>query len=126
MTFGWYQLKLLGALLGIFVFKSLFWRQSSNLTGRFIQVINSNILLKEKWVHKGNEHCFPQKKKCGWLTVNWYNELLFNNYYNLLTMFSIFWSITSLLAFDIWRPKNFSHFLSFQKKRKCIIHTLLL
>jgi hypothetical protein len=35
-----------------------------------------------------------------WL-VNRYNELQFNNYYNLLTMFSIFWSITSLLAFDI-------------------------
>jgi hypothetical protein len=33
--------------------------------------------------------------------VNCYNELQFNNYYNLLTMFSIFWSITSLLAFDI-------------------------
>jgi hypothetical protein len=25
----------------------------------------------------------------------------FNNYYNILTMFSIFWSITSLLPFDI-------------------------
>jgi hypothetical protein len=42
MTFGWYQLKLLGALLGIFEFKFLFWRQSSNVTGRFIQVVNSN------------------------------------------------------------------------------------
>jgi hypothetical protein len=30
--------------------------------------------------------------------VNCYNELQFNNYYNLLTMFSIFWSITSLLV----------------------------
>jgi hypothetical protein len=34
--------------------------------------------------------------------VNCYNEMQFNNnYYNLLTMFSIFWSITSILAFDI-------------------------
>jgi hypothetical protein len=33
--------------------------------------------------------------------VNRYNEFPFNNYYNLLAMFSIFWSITSLLAFDI-------------------------
>jgi hypothetical protein len=28
-------------------------------------------------------------------------KLQFNNYYNLLATFSIFWSITSLLAFDI-------------------------
>jgi hypothetical protein len=47
MTFGWYQLKLLGAFLGIFEFKFLIWRQSSNVTGRFLQGVNSNILLKE-------------------------------------------------------------------------------
>jgi hypothetical protein len=37
--------------------------------------------------------------------VNCYKELQFNNYDNLLTTFSIFWSITSLLAFGI-RSKN--------------------
>jgi hypothetical protein len=36
MTFGWYQLKLLGALLGIFEFKFLFWRQLPIVTGRFM------------------------------------------------------------------------------------------
>jgi hypothetical protein len=35
MMFGWYQLRLLGALLEIFEFKFLFWRQSSNVTDRF-------------------------------------------------------------------------------------------
>jgi hypothetical protein len=50
-------------------FKFLFWRQSSNVTGKFIQVINSNSLLKEKSVHQRNGHCFPQKKMCGWLTA---------------------------------------------------------
>jgi hypothetical protein len=44
MMFGWYQLKLLG---GIFEYKFLFWRQSANVTGRFIKVVNSNILLKD-------------------------------------------------------------------------------
>jgi hypothetical protein len=42
----------------------------------------------------------PSAKEKVWV-VNSYNELQFNNYYNLLTMFSIFWSITSLLAFDM-------------------------
>jgi hypothetical protein len=44
-----------------------------------------------------------------------YNELQFNNYYNLLTMFSIFWSITSLLAFDIRYSlsKNSKYFFTF-------------
>jgi hypothetical protein len=43
--------------------------------------------------------------------VNCYNELQFNNYYNLLTTFSIFWSITSLLAFDIRNlSKNSKYF----------------
>jgi hypothetical protein len=51
--------------------------------------------------------------------VNRYNEFPFNNYYNLLAMFSIFWSITSLLAFDIptvsAKTVNiFLHFLAVQ------------
>jgi hypothetical protein len=59
----------------------------------------------------------PAKEKV-WV-VNSYNELQFNNYYNLLTMFSIFWSITSLLAFDIRTISAktiniFSHFLAVQ------------
>jgi hypothetical protein len=46
-------------------------------------------------------------------------KLQFNHYYNLLTMFSIFWSITSLLAFDIRTVSAktvniFLHFLAVQ------------
>jgi hypothetical protein len=44
----WLVSTKLGALLGIIEFTFLFWHQSSNMTGRFIQVKNSNILLKEK------------------------------------------------------------------------------
>jgi hypothetical protein len=105
MTFGWYQLKLLGALLGIFEFKFLFWLQSSNVTGRFLQVKNSNILLKEKWIHKRNEHRFPQKKKCGWLTATM-NCNLICNYYNLLTMVSHFLDYN--LTLSIWHTYNLS------------------
>jgi hypothetical protein len=55
----------------------------------------------------------PSAKEKVWV-VNSYNELQFNNYYNLLTMFSIFWSITSLLAFDIRSlSKNSKYFFTF-------------
>jgi hypothetical protein len=100
MTFGWYQLKLLGALLGIFEFKFLFWRQSSN-------VIYTRIYTSYKFEHFIERKMSSQKKRTllsarekVWV-VNCYNEMQFNLYYNLLTMFSMFWSITSLLAFDI-------------------------
>jgi hypothetical protein len=51
--------------------------------------------------------------------VNCYNELQFNNYYNLLTMFPIPGSITSLLTFDIRTVSAkavifFLHFLAVQ------------
>jgi hypothetical protein len=100
MTFGWYQLKLLGALPGIFEFKFLFWRQSSDVTGRFTQVIYKFEDFIERKMTSQKKRTLLSAKEKVWV-VNCYSELQFNNYYNLLTTFSIFWSITSLLAFDI-------------------------
>jgi hypothetical protein len=57
-----------------------------------------------------NEHCFLQKKKCVWLTATMNCNLI------IITMFSIFWSITSLLAFDIptyCLRKNSKYFFTF-------------
>jgi hypothetical protein len=114
MTFGWYQLKLLGALPGIFEFKFLFWRQPSNVTGRFIQAIYKFEDFMERKMSSQKKRTLLSAKEKVWM-VNCYNELQFNNYYNLLTTFSIFWSITSLLAFDIRSlSKNTKYFLAVQ------------
>jgi hypothetical protein len=93
MTFVWYQLKLLGALPGIFEFKFLFWHQSSNVIDLYTSYKFEHFI--ERKMSSQKKRTLLSAKEKVWV-VN-----CFNNYYNFLTTFSIFWSITSLLAFDI-------------------------